>query len=118
MAYKHFNNLQDPKIIGLDNKLMVLLDNARTMADIPFRITSGKRDIFTNTEAGGVKDSSHLKGLACDIECENSTQRFYIIRGALIAGFKRIGIGKGHIHLDIDLEKPQNVIFNEDHSCG
>lgn len=112
---KHFSIEKDPKMAGLDIKLLSLLDNARTMADMPFIITSGKRDVYTNNEVGGVKDSSHLKGLACDIECENSTQRYYILRGALVAGFRRIGLGKGHIHLDIDPEKPQNVIFIEEH---
>lgn len=113
---KHFNIEQDPKMEGLDIKLMTLLDNARTMADIPFIITSGKRDVYSNNEVGGVKDSAHLKGLACDIECESSTARYHIIKGAIVAGFKRIGIGKGHIHLDIDPEKPQNVLFEENHS--
>lgn len=112
---KHFSIETDPLMIGLDIKLLSLLDNARTMADIPFHITSGKRDIFSNNEVGGVKDSAHLKGLACDIACENSTQAFLIIKGAIVAGFKRIGIGKGHIHLDIDPEKPQNVLFIENH---
>lgn len=112
---KHFNLEQDPKMAGLDIKLLTMLDNARTMADIPFIITSGKRDLYTNTELGGVKDSSHLKGLACDIECKNSTQAFCIIKGAIVAGFKRIGMGKGHIHLDIDPVKPQNVLFIEEH---
>lgn len=116
MALKHFNLEQDPKMIGLDNKLMILLDNARTMADIPFKITSGKRDLYSNNAVDGVSDSAHLKGLACDIECENSTERYHIIKGAIVAGFKRIGIGKGHIHLDIDHEKAQNVIFEENHS--
>jgi len=113
--YKHFNELQDPKMVGLDKNLMLMLDKAREYAEIPFIITSGVRSIFSNREVGGVEDSSHLKGLACDIECENSTQRFYIINGALKAGFRRIGIGKGHIHLDIDTAKPQYLLFLESH---
>jgi len=110
---KHFSIEKDPEIIGLDIKLLTLLDNARTMADIPFIITSGKRDVKKNEEVGGINNSAHLKGLACDIACENSTQAFLIIKGAIVAGFKRIGIGKRHIHLDIDTEKPQNILFIE-----
>lgn len=113
--FKYFNLEQDPKMEGLDNSLMLLLDKAREFSGIPFIITSGKRDVYTNTEIGGVKDSSHLKGLACDIECEGSKQAFFIILGATQAGFKRIGIGKWHIHLDIDPNKPQNVLFVENH---
>lgn len=113
MALKHFNLEQDPKMAGLDIKLLVLLDNARTFADMPFIITSGVRNIDTNKVCGGVENSAHLKGLACDIKCDNSTNTFNIIKGAIVAGFNRIGIGKGHIHLDIDKEKPQNVLFIE-----
>jgi hypothetical protein len=113
MALKFFSIEKDPEIKGLDIKLLVLLDNARLMADVPFVITSGLRSKEKNKEMGGIENSAHLKGLACDIKCENSTQAFYIIKGAIVAGFKRIGIGKGHIHLDIDKEKPQNVLFIE-----
>ena len=115
MTLKHFNIEQDPKMAGLDIKLMVLLDNARTMADMPFIITSGKRSIYSNKEAGGVVDSSHLKGLAADIECNNDHEAFLIKKGAYVAGFRRIGTGKGHIHLDIDPDKPQDVDFIENH---
>ena len=110
---KFFNPEQDPEMVGVDYKLMYKLDLARQMADIPFIITSGLRSIEKNKEIGGADDSSHLKGLACDIACENSQQAFCIIKGAFMAGFERIGLGKGHIHLDIDTEKPQKVLFVE-----
>jgi zinc D-Ala-D-Ala carboxypeptidase len=116
--YKYFNELQDPRMVGLDKKLMSMLDNAREIAGLPFCITSGVRSVYTNNQAGGVEDSSHLKGLACDIECNTSYSAFHIIRGALQAGFSRIGIGKGHIHLDIDATKPQTVLFLENHSSS
>lgn len=113
MALRFFNPEQDPKMVGVDYKLMYKLDLARQMADIPFIITSGLRSIEKNKEIGGADDSSHLKGLACDIACENSQQAFCIIKGAFMAGFERIGLGKGHIHLDIDDSKPQKVLFVE-----
>lgn len=113
MALKHFSIEKDPNMVGLDIKLLSLLDNARTMADIPFVITSGKRNIEENVRVGGVANSSHLDGQACDIQCRNSEEAFHIIKGAIVAGFKRIGLGNGHIHLDIDPSKPQNVLFRE-----
>lgn len=115
--YKYFNEKQDPKMIGLDTNLMIMLDKARDLAGVPFVITSGKRDLYTNLECKGIKDSSHLKGLACDIECENDVQQFFILKGAYNAGFTRIGLGKQHIHLDIDPAKPQNVCFIENHGA-
>lgn len=113
MALRFFNPEQDPEMVGLDYKLMYKLDLARQMADIPFIITSGLRSIEKNKEVGGASDSSHLKGLGCDIACKNSQQAFCIIKGAFMAGIERIGLGKGHIHLDIDTEKPQKVLFVE-----
>ena len=101
-------------MVGLNANLLAMLDNARMMSGIPFIITSGVRTEEENEEAGGVADSSHLTGLACDIACENDEQAFCIIYGACGAGFKRIGRGKGHIHLDIDPAKAQKVFFIEE----
>lgn len=112
---KYFNEIEDPKMVGLDKDLMNKLDKARNFANIPFIITSGVRTLYTNQQTGGVEDSSHLKGLACDISAETSRERFLIIWSALSVGIRRIGIGKTHIHLDIDEEKEQNLIFIEEH---
>ena len=113
MKLKFFNPEQDPEMVGVDYKLMYKLDLARQMADIPFIITSGLRSIEKNKEIGGASDSSHLKGLAVDIACKNSQEAYCIIKGAFMAGFERIGLGKGHIHLDTDPIKTQKVLFVE-----
>lgn len=111
--YKFFNPIQDPKMIGLDEGLMKMLDAARYNANIPFVITSGLRTPAENAACGGVNDSSHLTGLAADILCENDTDRYLIVNGAVQAGFKRIGLGNQHVHLDIDTSKPQNILWVE-----
>lgn len=111
--YKHFDEISDPEMKGVDQKVMQMLDNARTMADIPFYITSGKRSIEKNKEVGGEEDSSHLKGLAVDLACTNSNNRFRMVYGLFCAGFKRIGIASDHIHADIDTTKAQEVLFLE-----
>lgn len=113
MAYKFFNKEQDPKMIGVSDKLMTMLDNARTIADTPFRITSGLRTEEENKRVGGVVDSAHLKGLAVDIACSDMSKRFAMVYAFFVAGFKRIEIGKNHIHVDIDETKDQRVIFLE-----
>ena len=110
---KHFNLEEDPKMAGLDNTLMMQLDNARDMAGVPFVITSGLRTPAENEACGGVADSAHLTGLACDIASETDELKYRIIYGAFVAGFARIGVSKAHIHLDIDKEKPQNVLWIE-----
>ena len=62
-------------------------------------------------KVGGSDTSSHLIGLAADIKCEYSTYRFHLLNALLKAGFKRIGIGKTFIHVDLDEAKPQSVIW-------
>lgn len=76
-------------------------------------ITSSYRCETHNSDpkVGGSKTSSHLKGLAADIKCENATYRFYLLNALTHVGFKRIGIGKDFIHVDLDETKDQNVIW-------
>jgi len=105
---------KDSEIFGLEENLVFRLDKARECSGIPFIITSGLRSIEKNKEIGGVDNSAHLKGLAVDIRCLNDSQKYAIIGGAIMAGFERIGIGKNHIHLDIDKSKPYRVIFIEE----
>ena len=87
------------------------LQEARTLAGIPFSINSGYRTKRHNKKVGGTPNSSHLKGLACDIACNSSTERALIMSSLIKVGFKRIGIGSTFIHVDLDLDKPQNVFW-------
>lgn len=105
---KHF---LPEEIEGLDLKLVGMLDDARDRAGVPFVITSGKRSHDANLAAGGVEDSSHLRGLAVDIQCLDATIRFFMLVGIVQAGFRRIGIYDRHIHCDCDESLPQNVIW-------
>ena len=107
---KYFKN---EEVKGLDSNLIRKLDDLRSCCGIPVIITSGLRNIEKNKEVGGVENSSHLKGLAVDIRTKDSLERYAILGGAIMAVFKRIGLGKGHLHLDIDEEKPQRVFFLE-----
>lgn len=95
----------------MSSTLLNMLDKARELANIPFIISSGYRTSFHNKKVGGVKDSSHLKGLAVDIVCNNSSDRFLIICALLQVGFTRIGIKDNSIHCDIDFKKDNPVIW-------
>lgn len=100
----------------MDPSFLRLLDEARDCAGIPFVITSGFRTVDYNREliAKGLpasRNSSHLLGLAADIEVTNSQDRFIIIDSLMEVGFTRLGIGKNFIHCDIDEMKPENRIW-------
>jgi hypothetical protein len=109
--YKYFNPAQDPKMVGLSNTLMQMLDDAREIAGIPFIITSGIRTQEENAELDMPNSKGHLDGFDVDILCLDSIQAFLIVLGAYKAGFKRIGHGTRHIHLDIRQDATQNVLF-------
>ncbi len=108
MALK-FN--QGVNFIKLDKSVYNMCTTLGKAVDIDIFCTSAYRTPEENAKIGGISNSSHLKGLAVDISCLDSATRFKVVFGALASGFKRIGIGKTHVHLDIDPDKPQDIIF-------
>ena len=60
---------------------------------------------------GGVKNSSHLKGLAVDIHIGGSDDRFALYEALRKVGFKRLGVAKTFIHADIDPDKSPDVMW-------
>lgn len=95
----------------MNKSLIDMLDVAREVAGVPFKITSSYRTEEHNAKIGGSKNSAHLRGNAVDIACTSSQNRLIIVDALITAGFTRIGIAKTFIHCDIDEALPQNVIF-------
>ena len=95
----------------MDEDFLEMLDEARSIAGLPFIITSGYRCARHNREVGGRPNSAHLRGLAADISVSNNNARFRILFGLIRAGFKRIGIAKDFIHADADLSKPYPTLW-------
>lgn len=61
-------NVPDRAVIDNLHRLCVdILEPLRSMVNLPIVITSGYRCPALNAEVGGVKNSSHLYGLAADI---------------------------------------------------
>jgi len=112
-SVKFFNkkefNCRCCRDLNISANLVLKLDLARELSGVPFVITSGYRCPKHNQEVGGVKDSTHVNGLAVDIAVPDNIARLNILRGLIIAGFRRIGIGKDFIHADIDKSKPNNL---------
>jgi hypothetical protein len=91
----------DTEIAGLNPKVPQMLDIARGVANVPFRLTS---------TVGGqhATNSTHYRGLAVDIGLghltegfERDNQRWAMLKGLYAAGFKRIEICPLHLHVDI-----------------
>lgn len=95
----------------MDEHFLLLLDQARGIAGVPFYITSGYRCEQHNLTVGGKPDSAHLRGKAADILVSSSKERFAILSGLLRAGFLRIGIHPYFIHADVDYTKPHPVVW-------
>ena len=114
---KHFNysEFDSPDVQGsgqlMDKTLLEMLDEVRDKFDKPIHINSGFRTPAHNETVGGVETSSHLKGLAVDISCNTSKDKFDLVNCLLDVGFSRIGIANSFIHVDIDPDKAQGVIW-------
>lgn len=76
-------------------------------------INSGVRTSYWNKKVGGVSNSSHQipNCKAVDIKALNITIRNKLVVAAREVGFKRIGVGKTFVHLDVDTNKSQNVAW-------
>ena len=115
MKYFKLSEFDSPDMVGsgeaMDREFLSRLDQARSLCNTPFIITSGYRTEAHNRKVGGVSNSSHTKGLAADIKCTNSSQRHIIVSALLKVGLNRIGIADTFIHVDRDLSKPSNVIW-------
>lgn len=98
----------------MDRDHVLMLDNARDFARVPFIINSGHRCLKHNKDIGSKDTSSHIRGYASDINTPDSHTRFRVLYGVIMAGFKRIewGTDGKWIHVDNDPNKPQEVAFN------
>lgn len=106
---RHF---QDSEVKRLNQTLVDMLDEARDICGFPFKITSGYRTPDQNQSVGGTSDSSHLAGLAVDIGAPVGMEERIKMAWALgLVGFRRIGAYDRHYHVDIDVDKPQNVMW-------
>ena len=122
LKYFNYSEFDSPDVQGsgqlMDKTLLKMLDEARDRFDDPIHINSRFRTPAHNEAVGGKMPdengnggSSHLKGFAVDISCNNSADRFDLINCLLYVGFNRIGVAKTFIHADIDPDKAQGVMW-------
>ncbi len=117
MLLQHFKitEFDSPDVPNSGNRMqsafLVLLDKARGIAGVSFKINSGFRTEAHNKKVGGVAESSHTTGWAADIHCTQPRERKLIVAALIAAGINRIGIAKTFIHCDSDPTKDKDVIW-------
>jgi zinc D-Ala-D-Ala carboxypeptidase len=99
-------------VMGMENDVIATIEAVRVEYGKPIRLTSSFRCEKHNEAIGAKATSSHVLGLALDISCDSSRERYGLMRH-LMQHFTRIGLGEKFIHVDLDhLNKVPNVIWD------
>jgi len=84
----------------MEETFLVRLDSLRWKLNRPIHLNSAYRCDKHNSEVGGAKNSAHTKGLAVDIKCDNSQDRYQILKWAFALGFMGIAPANSFVHVD------------------
>ncbi len=87
------------------------VQQARTLMNRPFKITSGYRCKALNTRVGGVSNSEHLTGQGVDIAFNSVADAVKMAEIFIDLGIKRVGLGWNFLHIGISPTHPQKVVF-------
>lgn len=116
MKLKHFENDEFSKLswnkTDIKLELKLKLDKAREYSGIPYQINSAHRTEEQNKSLEKWSPtSSHLTSYAVDIawDYQNKIQVAKILKGLILAGFRRIGLANSFVHCDIDPNKPDAI---------
>lgn len=99
---------------GLDNMSEALIERLRQLeiiSGMSLILTSGSRCAKHNAQIKGARNSAHLRGLAADVACRGSLERWNILVAATTMGITRIGCGDTFVHLDIDPSLPAQRVW-------
>ena len=99
----------------MDKTLLKKLETLVLVTGFPIFdwINSGARSEYWNKKVGGVANSAHKMPncKAVDIGVPNNVTKRILVFAAKAIGFKRIGVGKTFVHLDVDTTKSQYVAW-------
>ena len=101
----------------IDPNLIALCNRIEMNTVLKLIVTSGVRCPACNATDGGKPASAHLpdkNGIshALDISVSTSHERYILMKELLKDGVCRIGVGKTFLHLDLNKDNPQEVIWD------
>ena len=96
----------------MDREFLGMLDEARDISRIKFKILSGYITKEYNRKFPKIVSSSpHLAGRAAHIFCRCPRKRLIIVESLSMVGFQRIGLAREYIHVDNDDLKDNMIWF-------
>lgn len=95
----------------MHDDLQRLLDHAREIRGKAINLTSAYRCPVHNAAVGGSVDSAHVRQWAADIACESAAERWELVQIFLSLGVTRFGLAGDFLHVDIDPDKPPQVMW-------
>lgn len=95
----------------ISTDLIASLERLEKFLGHELKYTSGFRCEGCNRKVGGVEHSAHTRGTAVDVSCLIGSERMLLVTAVLSLGYRRVGIGKTFVHLDVDLTLPQHVLW-------
>lgn len=87
---------------GMNTKLVEALDKLREMWGRPIYVSSGYRCQYHNANVGGVWNSQHVQGNACDIWTDGDYETFYqfVLNSHLFSGIGHYPYNE-FVHVDM-----------------
>lgn len=98
-------------VFGCKPAFIEKLQEFRDLFGKPLTITSAYRCSKHNAEVGGHPKSEHVEGVAADIVCTTSEDRFRMVEIAMSLGFHGIGEAKSYIHVDYRLGRKSKWLY-------
>jgi len=97
-------------LCDINPSLLAVLEAIRSDMG-PTKINSGHRCEYRNAAVGGAEQSAHLRGNAADIRTLSAKERFIVVSVAITHGVRRIGDYGNWVHIDVDPDLPQDVLW-------